>query len=50
MNKEIDKNEFVTQKKGPIWNARVDVYVYLLEGLIIRKLQLKRWKIKEILN
>jgi hypothetical protein len=50
MNKKVNQNEFLTKESGPIWTVRVAVYSYLLEGSQIRKVQIKRWKIKEILN
>jgi len=50
MNRKVNQNDFLTKKRGPIWNVRVGVYTYLIEGNQIRKLQVKRWKIKEILN
>ena len=50
MNKKGNENEFVTKERGPIWSVRVGVYSNLLEGSLIRKTQIKRWKIKEILN
>jgi hypothetical protein len=50
MNRKIDDNEFIIRKRGPIWSVKVGVYSYLIEGSQIRKIQIKRWKIKEILN
>lgn len=50
MNRKVNQNEFLTKERGPIWIEKVGVYSYLLEGSQIRKLQNKRWKIKEILN
>lgn len=50
MNRKVNHNEFITREKGPIWSVKVGVYSYLLEGSLIRKVQIKRWKIKEILN
>jgi hypothetical protein len=50
MNKKVNQNDFLTKERGPIWNVKVGVYSYLLEGATISKIQIKRWKIKEILN
>ncbi len=50
MNKKVNHNEFSTTERGPIWSVKVGVYSCLLEGILIRKVQMKRWKIKEILN
>lgn len=50
MNKKVNQNEFLTKERGPIWSVKVGVYSYLLEGATISKIQIKRWKIKEILN
>ena len=50
MSRKVNQNEFITTENGPIWSVRVGVYSYLLEGSLIRKLEKKRWKIKEILN
>lgn len=50
MNRKEKQNEFLTKERGPIWSEKVGVYTYLLEGNQIRKIQVKRWKIKEILN
>lgn len=50
MNRKVNHNESVTRERGPIWNVKVGVYSYLLDGSLIRKVQKKRWKIKEILN
>jgi hypothetical protein len=50
MSRKVNQNEFITKERGPIWSVRVGVYSYLLEGSLIRKLEIKRWKIKEILN
>jgi hypothetical protein len=50
MSRKVNQNEFITKEKGPIWSVRVGVYSYLLEGNLIRKLEKKRWKIKEVLN
>jgi len=50
MSRKVNQNEFLTKESGPIWTVRVGVYSYLLEGSQIRKIQIKRWKIKEILN
>lgn len=50
MNKKINQNESVTKEEGPIWTVKVGVYSHLLEGSHVRKIQNKRWKIKEVLN
>lgn len=50
MSKKVNQNQFITKEGGPIWSVRVGVYSYLAEGRQIRKIQQKRWKIKEILN
>ncbi|HSO89484.1 MAG TPA: hypothetical protein VLQ91_23225 [Draconibacterium sp.] len=50
MNRKSNDNGFVTKEKGPIWNVKVGVYTYLLEGSHVKKIQSRRWKIKEILN
>jgi hypothetical protein len=50
MNKKINQDESVTKEQGPIWTVKVGVYSYLLEGSRIKKIQNKRWKIKEVLN
>ena len=50
MNKKDNQNESLTKEQGPIWTVKVGVYSYLLEGSRIRKIQNKRWEIKEVLN
>jgi len=50
MSRKVNQNDFITRERGPIWNVKVGVYSYLLEGFQVRKVQVKRWKIKEILN
>lgn len=50
MNKKVNQDESLTKERGPIWTVKVGVYTYLAEGSHIRKLQNKRWKIKEVLN
>jgi hypothetical protein len=50
MSSKVNQDEFLTKKRGPIWSVRVGVYTHLLEGLQIKDLQIRRWKIKEILN
>jgi len=50
MNRKVNQNELITKESGPTWSVKVGVYSYLLEGTQIRKVQIKRWKIKEILN
>ena len=50
MNKKVNQNELIKMLDGPIWSVRVGVYSYLLEGTRIKKIQSKRWKVKEILN
>lgn len=50
MNKKVNQNELMAKEKGFIWNVKVGVYSYLLEGATISKIQMKRWKINEILN
>jgi hypothetical protein len=50
MNRKVNQNEFLTKETGPIWSVKVGVYSYLIEDSKIRKLQVKRWKIKEVLN
>ena len=50
MSRKVNQDEFLTKERGPIWSVRVGVYSYLLEGSQIKELQIRRWKIKEILN
>lgn len=50
MSKKVNQNDFITKERGAIWTEKVGVYTYQLEGNQIRKIQVKRWKIKEILN
>jgi hypothetical protein len=50
MSRKVNQDEFLTKERGPIWNARVGVHTHLLEGLQIKDLKIRRWKIKEILN
>ncbi|GAB1450587.1 hypothetical protein MASR2M47_06430 [Draconibacterium sp.] len=50
MSGKVNQDEFLTKERGPIWSVRVGVYSHLLEGSKIKELQIKRWKIKEILN
>jgi len=50
MSRKVNQNNFLTTERGPIWSVKVGVYSYLLEGSQIRKVQIKRWEIKEILN
>jgi len=50
MKRKENQNDFITRERGPIWNARVGVYSYLIDGFQIRKVEIKLWKIKEILN
>jgi hypothetical protein len=50
MNRKFDENEFIIRERGPIWSVKVGVYTYLLEGSQVLKVEVKRWKIKEILN
>jgi len=50
MNRKVKQNEFLTKERGPIWSEKVGVYTYQMEGTQIRKIQVKGWKIKEILN
>jgi hypothetical protein len=50
MSRKVDDNDFIIREKGPIWSVKVGVYSYLLEGSFVRKVQIKRWKIKEVLN
>lgn len=50
MSKKVNQSDFITKERGAIWTEKVGVYTYQLEGNQIRKIQVKRWKIKEILN
>jgi len=50
MNRKFEENEFIIRERGPIWSVKVGVYSHLLEGSRVRKVETRRWKIKEILN
>ncbi len=50
MSRKVNLDEFLTKERGPIWSVKVGMYSHLLEGSQVKKLQIRRWKIKEILN
>lgn len=50
MSKKKNENNYAIKETGPIWNVKVGVYSYLVDGSRIRNIQAKRWKVKEILN
>lgn len=50
MNQNVNRGGSATKKKGPVWKVKVQIYSVIPEGLTDKKVQLKFWKIKEILN
>lgn len=50
MNQNIDRKGSVTRKRGPVWKAKVPIYMVYADGSLLKDAETKLWKIKEILN
>jgi len=44
------KGNVIIREQGPVWHAKVGVTSVLVEGIRIKNIKSKRWKIKEVLN
>lgn len=50
MKSNVNDGESITKKQGPVWRIKVGVYYPVFRDSKIERIEIKRWKIKEILN
>ncbi len=50
MSANVNNGESVTKRRGPVWQVKVEIFYPVFQDSKIERIEIKRWKIREILN
>ena len=50
MKKNVNDNQSIAKRKGPVWKVKVEVHYPVNEGTPNHRIETKLWKFREILN
>jgi len=50
MKSNVNNGESITKSQGPVWRVKVGIIYPIFRNSKIKKIEIKHWKFKEILN